>query len=109
MDKQYSWTNNPIKILGYYIDNSCEKAKRSTHLMIPYGRILIAKTMLISQLTCRLAITPGIDQNVLDKIQAKLNNFVWANGKQMVKNEILYAPNMLQQSAKIIFAVQNPE
>ena len=56
------------------------------------GRVLNVKTFVASKLQYYFALAPTPNKSFLDKVQSKLNNYVWSYGKHHVEACLLYRP-----------------
>ena len=105
--KPYQWTKDPVKNLGMWLTNDDSNLFNlnttqqlqmidnlikiwNTKNIKLYGRVIIVKTLLISQLIYYVNCL-HINNPSFTKLQAKLNSFVWSNKKHFFKKEI-YAP-----------------
>ena len=102
------WTNNPIPLLGIHICPNLEKlleinytdvvkkVRSSAKLwqrrqLTLYGKIVIIKTFLMSQIIYKVTVLPNPPINIINDIAKLIMSFLW-NGKQpRIKKEVLYS------------------
>ena len=107
MSGEYKWTNQPIKILGFYLTNNntnlhalniTPQLIRTDNLisiwklwdMTPYRNITIIKTFLISQLINKITLLQIVKVNTKES-QNKLDYFTLGFKRHVVKKRIPYA------------------
>lgn len=110
-EKKIKWTNNSVKILGVHIYSNTQdtilynfpplrqKIKNIIAVwqwrnLTLYGRILLAKSLLISQLIYMMSVLPNPDQKFINEIEQIILDYIWGFKKHKLNKNILYAPLM---------------
>ncbi len=106
--KKMKWTNGPITVLGIQIctnradliasnfepilkkiENVCQIWRQRSLTL--FGKVTIIKTLLVSNLVYRLSVLPSPKQEMFDRIQNILFDFLWHYRRPKIKKEILYS------------------
>ena len=110
--KQLAWTNDPINVLGVWIDvnendmtsrnfeDLVTKAEKtlntwSNRSMSLCAKILIVNTMIASLFVYRMTVLPTIPKEYLKQLNTLIENFIWNNKTpkipmQILQNELEY-------------------
>ena len=107
--KPVNWTNDPLLILGVNVTQSrkdlveanfpqlltkiqnVSKIWKMRNLTI-YGKILLAKSLLISQLTYKLSLLPTPSKEYLKEVNSLISNFIWNDKPPRIAKDILLLP-----------------
>ena len=107
--KPVNWTNDPLLILGVNITQSrkglieanfpqllvkiqnISKIWNMRNLTI-YGKVLISKSLLISQLTYKLSMLPTPNIEYLKEVNALISKFIWSNKPPRIAKDTLLLP-----------------
>ena len=107
--KPVNWTNEPLLILGIYVTQSkadlfeenfpqlLVKLQNMCKLwtmrdLTIYGKVLITKSLLISQLVYKLSILPTPKLEYLKEVNNIINKFVWNGKPPKIAKKILMLP-----------------
>ena len=107
--KSLNWTNNPLLILGISITQSvknlCEcnfpqllvKMQNIVDIwkmrdLTLYGKVLISKSLLISQLIYKLSILPDPGIDYMKEVNSLISKYVWGNKPPRLAKNILMQP-----------------
>ena len=102
------WTNDPVLVLGVTISTDVnELLSLNFDPLIPkienqikiwnmrelslFGKSLIIKTMLMSQLVYKLSVLPTPSNEFIDKLQSLFFKFLWGNRRPKIKRAVLYS------------------
>ncbi len=101
------WTNEPIPLLGIDITpdishlleinyrNVVKKIRSSADLwkrrkLTHYGKIVIIKTFLISQIIYKASVLPNPPTEIIEDVKKIIMAFLWDNKQPRIKKEVLY-------------------
>ena len=107
--KHINWTNDPLLVLGIKIPQSladlCQinfpellvKMKNTTKLwkarnLTLYGKVLISKSLLLSQLVYKLSILPKPSAEFLKDVNTVVSKFIWNDKPARISKNILKQP-----------------
>ena len=102
------WTNDPVLVLGVIISTNVNEllhlnfdpliSKIENQIKIwnmrelsLFGKSLIIKTILMSQLVYKLSVLPSPSNEFIDKIQSLFFKFLWGNKRPKIKRAVLYS------------------
>ena len=103
------WTNDPVLSLGIKIHHDREQLIRLNYLPLKtkienliktwgkrkltlYGKAVVIKSFLISQLVYHLSVLPSPDKKYLDNINKIILNYLWDNKPHRIRREVIWAP-----------------
>ena len=107
--KPVNWTNDPLLILGVNVTQSRKDLVEanfpqlltkiqnvikiwSMRNLTIYGKVLLAKSLLISQLTYKLSLLPTPSKEYLKEVNTLISNFIWNNKPPRIAREYLLLP-----------------
>ena len=104
-----NWTNDPLLILGIRVTQcaadvievnfpellikieNVTKIWNSRNLTL-YGKVLISKSLLLSQLIYKLSILPKPDADFFKQVNTIISKFIWSNKPPRISKDILKLP-----------------
>ena len=104
--KSFKWTNNPAALLGVEVGSDLTKVTTNTFQKLIrrienviklwssrqitlLGRIVIIKTLLVSQFIYRFAVLPSPIPDQMKQIDRILNDYMWNNKKHFINKNVM--------------------